>query len=63
MGTHLVIVLYNSARPRVRVEIKQVHTQYTYRDRTEVHSVEWVHTEVQMVPLRVRQRTTRSSAP
>ena len=54
-----MIVLYNSARPRVRVEIKQVHTH----TETEVHSVEWVHTEVQMVPLRVRQRTTRSSAP
>ena len=24
VGTHLVIVLYNSARPRVRVDIKQV---------------------------------------
>ena len=24
VGTHLLIVLYNSARPRVRVEIKQV---------------------------------------
>ena len=26
VGTHLVIVLYNSARPRVRVDIKQVRT-------------------------------------
>ena len=24
VGTHLIIVLYNSARPRVRVDIKQV---------------------------------------
>ena len=24
VGTHLLIVLYNSARPRVRVDIKQV---------------------------------------
>ena len=27
VGTHLVIVLYNSARPRVRVDIKQVRIE------------------------------------
>ena len=31
VGTHLLIVLYNSARPRVRVEIKQVTTDYQVR--------------------------------
>ena len=29
VGTHLIIVLYNSARPRVRVDIKQVMKEKT----------------------------------
>ena len=31
VGTHLIIVLYNSARPRVRVDIKQVMKEKTLR--------------------------------